>query len=216
MIELISVCKSYRLSSGYKRVLDGVNLKIKQGDKLAIVGGNGSGKSTLSRIIAGAEMPTSGRIQRDMSVSWPLAFSGAFQGGLTGIDNIKFICRLYNTNYQQSLSFIREFSELGSDLNEPVKFYSSGMRARLAFALSMAVDFDCYVIDEVVAVGDDSFHKKCHEQLFQIRRNKSMVIISHDRKYLLDHCEMAVLVSDGKVVSYSSVEDCLSEYDASK
>jgi len=216
MIILDNVHKRYKKNSGYSWVLKNVNLKINHGDKIAVVGSNGCGKSTLTRIISGAEMPTIGTVKRHMTVSWPLAFSGAFQGGLTGIDNIKFICRLYNVDFRKSLAFIKEFSDLGDSLNDVVKYYSSGMRARLAFALSMAVDFDCYIIDEVTAVGDDSFHNKCHEFLYGERGNKAMIIISHDRSYLLDHCEKSLLVRNGSVVMYDDVRNCLEDYDKNK
>ena len=134
MIRLDGVVKKYRTRVGLHTVLDSVSLEVKKGDKVGILGKNGAGKSTLIRIISGAELPNSGRVVRGMSVSWPLAFSGAFQGSLTGLDNTRFLCRVYAADVTEVLPFVEEFSELGKYLREPVKTYSSGMRARLAFA----------------------------------------------------------------------------------
>ena len=153
MIELSQIVKRYKTRSGTHTVLDGVDLTVRMGDKLGILGRNGAGKSTLIRLISGAELPTRGTIVRRMSVSWPLAFGGAFQGSLTGIDNVRFICRVYGAQLKEVFPFVEDFSELGKFLREPVKTYSSGMRARLAFAISMAIEFDCFLIDEVIAVG---------------------------------------------------------------
>lgn len=140
MIRLENVVKSYPVQSGRRNVLDGVNLTVKMGEKIGILGRNGAGKSTLIRLLGGVELPTSGSITRTMSISWPLAFSGAFQGSLTGADNVRFVCRVYNTDYEKAMELVDSFAELGKYLYEPVKVYSSGMRARLAFAISMAVE----------------------------------------------------------------------------
>jgi capsular polysaccharide transport system ATP-binding protein len=158
MIQLQEVTKRYRTRGGEHCVLNGVDLHLDRGDKLGILGRNGAGKSTLIRIISGAELPNSGTVTRDMSVSWPLAFGGGFQGSLTGADNIRFICRIYDAPFTNVLAFVKDFAELGKFLREPIKTYSSGMRARLAFAISMAIEFDCFLIDEVISVGDARFH----------------------------------------------------------
>lgn len=176
MIRLTRVKKTYQTKSGERTVLDGVDVDIASGEKIGILGGNGAGKSTLIRIISGAERPTEGRVYRGMSVSWPLAFGGAFQTSLTGIDNLRFICRIYDVSVEDKLPFVREFTELGRYLNEPVKTYSAGMRAKLAFAISMAVDFDCFLIDEVTAVGDERFRQKCHVELFEKRNSRAMIL----------------------------------------
>lgn len=139
MIQISNLVKRYPTRQGAHTVLDNINLNIQAGEKIGILGRNGSGKSTLIRLISGAEQPTSGSVHRGMSVSWPLAFGGAFQGTLTGLDNLRFICRVYGTSFEDKVDFIQEFSELGEYLYEPVKTYSSGMRARLAFAISMVV-----------------------------------------------------------------------------
>ena len=167
MIQLQNVSKKYHTQGGWTTVLKDINLTLERGQKLGILGRNGAGKSTLIRLMSGAEPPSSGKIIRDMSISWPLAFSGGFQGSLTGIDNLKFICRVYGADYQKVRDYVEDFAELGKYMYEPLKSYSSGMRARLAFGLSMAIEFDCYLIDEVMAVGDQRFKDRCRIELFE-------------------------------------------------
>tara|TARA_R110000868_G_scaffold375711_1_gene640376 strand:+ start:12437 stop:13003 length:567 start_codon:yes stop_codon:yes gene_type:complete len=174
--------------------------------KLGILGRNGAGKSTLVRLVSGAEQPTSGSITRTMSVSWPLAFGGAFQGTLTGIDNVRFISRIYKQNYQKNLDFVADFTELGLYLREPVKSYSQGMKARLAFAISMIIEFDCYLIDEISAVGDARFHERCEMELFQKRSDRAMLIISHDTEYVRNHCTHFAVLNDGIMSFYPDFE----------
>lgn len=214
MISLSNITKTYNTREGPRTVLADVNLKIKKGEKIGILGRNGAGKSTLIRLISGAELPTTGHIQRDISVSWPLAFGGAFQGSLSGLDNVKFICRIYDAPIEAAIEFVENFSELGSYLKEPVKKYSSGMRARLAFAISMAVDFDCFLIDEIVAVGDSRFHEKCHIELFEKRKDRAMIIVSHSADYVREHCEQASVLVAGKLHSFDQVEDAFSFYNS--
>lgn len=161
MIILENIVKSYPVKGGRRNVLDGINLTLNAGEKIGILGRNGAGKSTLVRILGGVEKPTSGTMIKDMRMSWPLAFGGAFQGTLTGADNVRFVCRVYKTDYEKAMELVESFAELGKYLYEPVKVYSSGMRARLAFAISLAIEFDCYLIDEIISVGDANFHRKC-------------------------------------------------------
>ena len=205
MIELRDVVKRYPMRHGMATVLDHLNLQVGRGEKLGILGRNGSGKSTLIRLISGAEAPTSGRVSRSMSVSWPLAFGGAFQGALTGMDNLRFICRIYNADIERVIPQVRDFSELGKYLDEPVRSYSSGMRARLAFALSLAVEFDCFLIDEVIAVGDSRFHEKCNVELFEKRKDRAMVIVSHQPENIVEHCDRAAVLHEGKLHCFDNV-----------
>lgn len=215
MIELKEVCKEYHTRQGRRRVLDGINLRVNSGEKIGILGRNGAGKSTMIRMISGAELPTSGKIRRNMSVSWPLAFGGAFQGSLTGMDNLRFICRVYGADAKAAEPFVQEFSELGYYLREPVKSYSAGMRARLAFAISMAVEFDCFLIDEIVAVGDSRFHAKCHHELFERRQDRSLIIVSHDAGYIREHCDRAAVLVQGKLHAFDQVQDAYTFYQES-
>jgi capsular polysaccharide transport system ATP-binding protein len=148
-----------------------------------------------------------------MRTSWPLGFGGGFQGSLTGYDNARFIARIYGRNYKDIQSFVREFSELGEQLRMPVKTYSSGMRARLAFALSLAIEFDCYLIDEIILVGDQNFQRKCHYELFDKRRDKAMLLASHDTHTIRELCDKAIVVHGGQARIYSDVNEALDIYD---
>jgi len=212
MIRLTNVDKVYPTRSGPVRILREVNLTINPGERVGILGRNGAGKSTLIRLVSGAELPTSGHVERHMSVSWPLAFGGAFQGSLTGLDNLRFICRIYGTNPDDKIAFVQEFSELGIYLREPVKSYSSGMRARLAFAISMVIEFDCFLIDEIIAVGDARFHEKCNYELFAKRGDRAMIIVSHDSGYIREHCTRAAVLAAGELHHFDNTEDAFAFY----
>lgn len=213
MIKLENVSKIYNTRHGPVTVLDNVSLEINPGEKMGILGRNGAGKSTIIRLISGAERPTNGKIHRSMSVSWPLAFGGAFQGSLTGLDNLRFICRVYGTSTEDKINYVQEFSELGRYLREPVRSYSAGMRARLAFAISMVVEFDCFLIDEIVAVGDSRFHEKCRVELFEKRNDRAMIIVSHDPSYIRAHCNHAAVLVKGKLTFFTEIEKALSFYE---
>ena len=212
MIRITNIVKRYHTRQGENTVLDHINLQIAPGEKVGILGRNGTGKSTLIRIIGGAERPTSGTVTRSMTVSWPLAFGGAFQGSLTGVDNLRFICRVYGTSTEDKIPFVQEFTELGKYLREPVKTYSSGMRARLAFAISMAIEFDCFLIDEVMAVGDSRFHEKCHHELFVKRRDRAMIIVSHMPDQIRDHCDTIFVLDHGRIEKFDHNLDRAYEY----
>lgn len=212
MIEIKNLVKRYQTRHGEVTVLDHIDLMIKPGEKIGIIGRNGSGKSTLIRLISGAEQPTSGAIRRSMSVSWPLAFGGAFQGSLTGLDNLRFICRIYGTSTEDKIPFVQEFSELGRYLREPVKTYSSGMRARLAFALSMVIEFDCFLIDEIVAVGDSRFQDKCQFELFEKRKDRAMIIVSHHPEFIRQHCDRATVLMEGRLHAFDQVDEAMAFY----
>jgi capsular polysaccharide transport system ATP-binding protein len=214
MIRCIDIVKDYPAHRGKRRVLNRVNFDVQRGQKLGIVGRNGAGKSTLIRIMGGVEVPTSGRIERTMSVSWPLAFSGAFQGSLSGLDNLRFICRIYGLDYEPTRKFIDDFAELGAQLGEPVKTYSSGMRARLAFALSIAIEFDCYLIDEVIMVGDARFYQRCRDELFSKREDRALIIVSHDMNFIKDTCTSAAVIHNSVLTMCSSVNEAVEVYAA--
>jgi len=212
MIRLTNVSKRYETRSGPVTIFKNVNMQVEPGEKLGILGRNGAGKSTIIRLISGAELPTSGRVDRGMSVSWPLAFGGAFQGALTGLDNLRFISRVYGARAEDKIGFVEDFSELGAYFREPVRTYSAGMRARLAFAISMVVEFDCFLIDEIVAVGDARFTEKCRHELFEKRGDRSMIIVSHDREFIRSHCDQAAVLAGGELHSFSTVEAAYDYY----
>jgi ABC-2 type transport system ATP-binding protein/capsular polysaccharide transport system ATP-binding protein len=202
MISVENVNKVYPTRAGDRLVLDDISFALERGQKLGILGRNGAGKSTLIRLVSGAENPTSGKISRTMSVSWPLAFGGAFQNALTGLDNVRFISRIYKQDYRENIDFVSDFTELGLYLREPLRSYSQGMRARLAFAISMIIEFDCYLIDEISAVGDAKFHEKCETELFHKRGDRAMLIISHDTEYVRRHCDRFAVLNEGKLLFY--------------
>ncbi|QUT04373.1 ABC transporter ATP-binding protein [Sphingobium phenoxybenzoativorans] len=212
MIKLTGISKYYEVMGGRRAVLDNISLSISPGEHVGVLGRNGAGKSTLVRIIGGAEQPSSGQVERGMTVSWPLAFTGGFQPSLTGADNLRFICRIYDVDYAQRVAFVQDFSELGPYLYEPVGIYSSGMRARLAFAISMTIDFDCYLIDEVIAVGDESFRQKCRVELFEKRADKAMIVVSHSHRYLKGTCSRFLLLRDSKVEEYTDFDEAYMQY----
>lgn len=212
MISVEHVTKRYDTRHGVVTVLDDVNLVIQRGEKVGILGRNGAGKSTMIRLISGAELPTAGVVRRTMTVSWPLAFGGAFQSALTGMDNLRFICRIYGTSVDDKIEYVQEFSELGRYLWEPIRTYSAGMRARLAFAISMVVEFDCFLIDEIIAVGDVRFHEKCSVELFEKRKDRAMIIVSHDAGFIREHCEHAAVLIGGKLRRFDSVDEALDIY----
>ena len=209
MINIDHVSKIYPTRSGERLILDNISFHLDRGEKLGILGRNGGGKSTLIRLVSGAEQPTSGEITRTMSVSWPLAFGGAFQNALTGVDNVRFISRIYNQDFQKNIDFVSEFTELGIYLREPLRSYSQGMRARLAFAISMIIEFDCYLIDEISAVGDAKFHEKCAIELFHKRGDRAMLIVSHDTEYVRNHCGKFAVLDGGKLTFFSDFGEAL-------
>ena len=214
MIYCEALTKSYPMGSGRKQVLKGIDLQIAPGEKIGLLGRNGAGKTTLIKLLGGVEMPTSGRVRRRMSVSWPLGFAGGFQGSLTGYDNARFIARIYGQEYRQIRDFVEDFSGLGRQLKMTVKTYSSGMRARLAFALSLAIEFDCYLIDEIIMVGDASFHQKSHEELFVKRADRALVLASHSPGLIREFCDRAIVIEQGLAHVYPDVDEALDVYSA--
>ena len=197
-IELREIVKEYHTAVGVRRVLDGISFDIAAGEKIAVLGKNGAGKSTLVKLIGGVEDPTSGHITRDLFMSWPIAFAGGFEVAMSGIDNIRFIARIYGLPIQDAIAFVDDFAELGRLLYLPVKTYSSGMRARLAFGLTLAVDFECFLIDEVMSVGDSRFQQKCHDALFEKRKDCAMIMVSHDTGIIRNYCKKALVLKSGR------------------
>lgn len=215
MLSVEHVSKVYSTRQGRHKVLNDVSFQLERGRNLGILGRNGAGKSTLIRMIAGAERPTSGTIRRGMSVSWPLAFGGAFQTHLTGLDNLKFVCRVYGVDFRPLIPFVEEFTELGEYFREPVLHYSNGMVTRLAFALSMAIEFDCFLIDEAMVVGDVRFHERCHMELFHKRKDRAFILVTHDANVIKLYCNNACVLHEGRLLPFPSVEEAYDFYNAS-
>ncbi|MFC4595046.1 ABC transporter ATP-binding protein [Sphingobium tyrosinilyticum] len=213
MIICSHIAKAYIHGGRHKNVLQDVNLIIERGDRVGLLGRNGAGKSTLIKLIGGVEMPTSGKILRNMSVSWPLGFAGGFQGSLTGLDNARFIARIYQREYPEIRRFVEDFTELGKQLRMPVKTYSSGMRARLAFALSLAIEFDCYLIDEIILVGDQNFQRKCQAEMFEKRQDRSIILASHSPEFIRNFCNKAIVIHQSQATMYDDVNEAVARYD---
>ena len=212
MIRAIDLTKEYRVEGRVHRAVNGVSFTVARGEKLALIGHNGAGKSTLIRMIGGVELPTRGTIEQTMSVSWPLALQGGFQGTLTGNDNIRFIARIYDKPFADIRAYVEDFAELGKFLSEPVKIYSIGMRARFAFALSLAIDFDCYLIDEIIAAGDQRFQRRSHEALFEKRADRSMILASHMGEIIKSYCSRALVMHHGYGSLFDDVDAALQVY----
>jgi capsular polysaccharide transport system ATP-binding protein len=214
VLRLVDVCKVYGTRSGPHQVLQDVNMTVQIGESLGIMGRNGAGKTTLTRIITGVESPTSGRIEASMSISWPLGFFGAVQASLTGADNTRFIARIYNRSTEDMLEQVEEFADLGKYFRMPVKTYSSGMFARLCFGLSLAVNFDCYVVDEVTGVGDHRFAERCHAALMERKSRGALVMISHDIHTLKAYCDRGAILHDGQLLFFDSLDETFEAYHA--
>lgn len=212
MIELQSVSKRYFTPIGEKTILQSVSMTFPARQSVGILGKNGAGKSTLLRMIAGSEPISSGRIVRRGRLSWPLGFSGGFNGSLSGEENLRFVCRIYDQPIGKVRAFVREFSELGADLARPICTYSSGMKARLAFALSMAIDFDCYLIDEITGVGDRAFQQKCEKAFEDRRAHASVILVSHSFATLKRYCQSGVVLHQGTLTAFPDIQDAIDHY----
>jgi capsular polysaccharide transport system ATP-binding protein len=214
MIQAIDLSKEYRIEGRVHRVLNSVSFTVERGEKLAVLGRNGAGKSTLLRLLGGVEVPTSGRIDQTMSLSWPLGLQGGFQGSLTGNDNLRFIARIYNKPFDYIRAYVDDFAELGKFLSEPLRTYSTGMRARFAFALSLAIDFDCYLIDEIIAAGDQRFQRRSHEELFEKRADRAMILSSHIGEIVRSYCSRALVLHRGRGKVFADLDLALDIYDS--
>ena len=211
-VEVSNLVKVYETAIGPRKVLDGISFSVGEGEKIGVLGRNGSGKSTLVKLIGGVERPTSGTISRGLSISWPIAFGGGFEASMSGFDNIRFIARVYGKPIDDVIAFVDDFAELGRQLYLPVRQYSSGMRARLAFALMLAIDFQCFLIDEVISVGDQSFQRKSHHALFVKRKHCAMILVSHDMNIIRKYCDKALVLKNGRGRVFADVEYALSIY----
>jgi len=212
MIQAENISKEFKVKNGINVVLQDVSLSILKGEKIGIIGKNGSGKSTLIRILAGIIPPDQGTVKKQMTVSWPVGYVGGFQNNITGLDNIKFISKIYGADYKKVLNFVKNFSDLGDFLDEPLHVYSSGMKARLNLSLMMAIDFDCYLIDELLNVGDADFRAKCNHEIFQKRHNKAIIIASHNDQIIKKYCTKSYVIFNKSLCPFSNTEDALKFY----
>jgi len=211
-LRVVDLEKSYQSGHAERPLFGNLSFDLGRRGRLAILGRNGQGKSTLIKVLGGVLHPSAGRVHWSMSSSWPIGFGGAFQGSLSGLDNIRFLSRLYNRDYATMLEQVDDFAELGTALTRPVKHYSSGMRARLAFGLSLAIEFDCYLIDELVSVGDARFQQKCNEELFERRANRAFMMASHDMRMISSLCDQALIIEGGRAKLFDDIGEAVEIY----
>jgi capsular polysaccharide transport system ATP-binding protein len=213
MIRFDNVSKIYPVQGGRKLVLDSITAEFPKGKNTAILGSNGAGKSTLMRLMSGAELPDIGAIERSGSVSWPLGFGGGLHGSMTGQENVAFLARVYGQDFAEMLDFVQDFAEIGSNMNEPVRTYSSGMKARVAFGMSMAMAFDFYLIDEVIAVGDAAFKRKCKLVLGDRLSNSTVLLVSHSSSLMKDFCDHGCVLIEGRLVEFNRLDEAIAVYE---
>lgn len=215
MILIEDVYKRYKTEHGPgKWVLNGITLTIPPKVNVGLIGANGAGKSTLLRLIGGIDNPTKGIVKRKSSVSWPMGLGSGLQPSLTGRQNAKFICRIYGKalDIDDRIAHIQDFAEIGEAFDEPIRTYSSGMRSRLQFAISLAIDFDVYISDEVTAAGDAAFRKKAENAFKDLVGRSSLIIAAHSEGTIKQFCQSGILLNEGKAYWFDDVNDALREY----
>ena len=207
-----NVSKHYNSKHGKTTIMENVSFSIEKGVNFGVLGMNGAGKSTTLKMIAGSQLPSRGTIKRFAKFSWPLGFAGSFNGSLSGEENLRFACRVYDAPIKQTLEYVYDFTELGNKLKHPLKTYSSGMRQKLAYGLSMAIDFDVYLIDETLAVGDARFIKKCNLVFEQKAQKSSLILVSHNIGTIKQYSDKILLIHKGKAEIYDDVDHAISTY----
>ena len=212
MIRLENVSKSFRVKGAPRWVARNITATFPKGRSVGLLGRNGAGKSSLLRMISGAMEPDSGRITVEGSLSWPVGFSGSFHRDLTGAQNTRFIARVYGVDTDELLAFVADFSELGRQFHQPVHTYSSGMRSRLAFGISMGIHFDMYLVDEVTAVGDESFKEKSEAVFMDRMRTSGSIFISHSLASVRRVCNAVATLEDGVLTYYDSVQEGIEQH----
>ncbi|BDC82937.1 MULTISPECIES: ABC transporter ATP-binding protein [Aeromonas] len=213
MIIIDNVSKYYLTKFGRHYVLKDINIILPKNKNIGVLGANGAGKSTLLRLLGGMDMPSEGKVIRKCRVSWPLALSGGFQGSMTGRDNTRFICRIhgiYDTDEVEE--WVKEFSEIGHHFELPIRSYSSGMKSKFSFAVSMAFDFDIYLTDEITSVGDARFKQKCIDIFNKKRETAGLIMVSHSVTNIRKQCDMGLVLRDGRLDAYDDIEEAISIY----
>jgi capsular polysaccharide transport system ATP-binding protein len=213
MIRLQNLSKYYPTRFGPKYVLRDVNIDIPDDRDIAILGLNGAGKTTLMRMIGGIDFPDKGSVVSDRFISWPLGINSGFQGTMTGRENVRYICRIHGIKVDRDIEeYIKDFSEIGESYDLPISSYSSGMRSRYSFAVAMGFDFDTYLMDEIMSVGDAAFRKKCSDTLKSKRESSNIILVSHNMNTIREHCNAAILLAYGQAHFYESVEQAIFRY----
>jgi capsular polysaccharide transport system ATP-binding protein len=214
VIELRNITKVYPGKPAPVVVLDHITATFSAKESVGILGRNGAGKSTLLRILGGAELPDAGKIIRGGRVSWPIGFAGGFSPSLSGEENCRFVARVYHADVDQVVEFAREFADIGQHFGMPTRTYSSGMRARLGFGLSMAIDFDVYLVDEVTAVGDTKFQERCRRAFDARREHSSLIMVSHSFETIRDYCTKCCVMDQGQLYFFDSIDEAIARYEA--
>lgn len=214
MIEFRNVTKAYATHGSPKVIVDGLNLSLPRGAKIGLLGRNGAGKSTLLGMVSGTVKPDSGEIRRHASISWPLGFSGSFAGDLSGAQNVRFVARIYGIDTDALVAYVEDFAELGEFMDMPVRSYSSGMKARLAFGMSMGIAFDWYLVDEITAVGDAAFKRKSLSVFKHRLRDAGLVMVSHSTETIRSYCTSGLVLEGGKATYYADVKDAVAAHQA--
>ncbi len=214
MIRLQNVTKSYPSRIGRQYVIREVTCTLPANKNIAILGRNGAGKTTLLRLLGRIDFPDRGEIFIYKSVSWPLGLSSGFQGSMTGRENCRFVCRIHGaSNFGEVEDFVQDFSELGAKFDVPIKTLSAGQKARIAFGMSVAFDFEVYLLDEITAVGDPVFKKKARAKLEEKRQRANIIMVSHSPEQLRQfECEVGIVVHEGQMVVYRDLEKALEVY----
>jgi capsular polysaccharide transport system ATP-binding protein len=212
MLELCDLTKRFYLNGDVKTVADNLNFTFTKEHKIALLGRNGAGKSTLMKMISGALRPDEGRIIRHGTVSWPVGFSGSFHKDLTGVQNVRFIARVYGIDSAELIEFVRDFAQLGAHFEMPVRTYSSGMKSRLAFGASMGVPFDIYLFDEVTSVGDAAFRKRCEVYYHERMKDCGAIVVSHAESTLKRLCNSGLVLENGALRYFDNINDAIAAH----
>lgn len=215
MIKLDSITKFYPSKRGKQFIFKDLTFEIPSGHNIGILGVNGAGKSTLFRLLAGSEYPNRGRIITDLSLSWPVALSTGIHSKMTGRENTRFIGKVNGVaDIDAYEKRVMAFAELGKKYDLPVRTYSTGMRPRLAFACSIAIDFDVYLIDEVTSVGDAKFRRKAKEALLERSERANVIMVSHEMDEIRQFCDSAMVLHKGELTFYNDLEQGIERYQA--
>ena len=209
MIHLDKLTKSFPARGGSTPIVENLTATFPTGAAVALLGRNGAGKSTLLKLIAGTIRPTSGRVLSTGTISYPVGFSGSFHPDLTGAQNARFVARLYGVDTDSLLAFVEDFTELGRHFHMPLRSYSSGMRSRLSFGVSMGIPFDTYLVDEVTSVGDGAFRRKSVEIFDDRMRNAGSIVVTHSAPMVKRMCTMAAVMERGKLVFFEDIDEAL-------
>ncbi len=214
MIRLERATKEVRMKGVRKTIIDNVSVDFPRGRSVGLLGRNGAGKSTLLQIIAGTLELDRGRIVRQGKISWPLGFQGSFQSNLSGEQNVRFVARIYGVDTDELVAYVADFAELGAFYHQPVRTYSSGMKARLAFGVSMGINFDYYLVDEITAVGDTNFKRKSQLTFKERLSNSDVIMVSHSTNTLRDYCQAGIVLEDGQMTYFEDLEQAIAVHES--